>query len=148
MEEEKICKICLKPYKICRVCEESYSKIIFAWRVVVCSYPCAIKYFERIENEDKANEPLNKVVESIKLNNIKSEGNIMQVLAKDGKTYDVLGVENKRAILTLKNTEKTLKIDEIVEFLYIKPENIAEIHELIEVSKKVEIKKAEVATKE
>lgn len=72
----------------------------------------------------------------------------MQVLAKDGKTYDVLGVENKRAILTLKNTEKTLKIDEIVEFLYIKPENIAEIHELIEVSKKVEIKKAEVATKE
>ena len=143
-----VCKICGSRYDFCYNCLVNFSPIMFTWRQVVCSPRCFKTYMTQIENEDKANEPLNKVAENIKLNTIKKRGRIMQVLAKDNKTYDVLGVDNKRAILTLKNTEKTLKIDEIIEFLYIKPENIAEIHELIELSKKVEVKKVEVATKE
>lgn len=107
-----------------------------------------MNYFARTENEDKANEPLNKVAENIRINTTEKRGCIMQVLTHDNKTYDVLEVDNKRGILTLKNTEKVIKIDEIVEILYVKVEDIVKLNELIVSSKKKQEKSVEVDVKE
>lgn len=48
-KEMRICKTCGKEYEACR----TPNRGVFRWRDIACSYECALKYIEKVENARK-----------------------------------------------------------------------------------------------
>lgn len=127
----KICPICKSEYNFCRTCEETYSPVMFVWRAVTCSPKCFRVYMQNIE--DFENE--NRVVQQpLNIENTKGD-TYMQAVLKDGKSYDIEKIDVKNCILKVKDVEKNIKIDEIVEILYVRKEDVVDLAKLIESAK-------------
>lgn len=116
----KICEICGKKYKVCKACEENYSKLYYTWRQHYCSRECCYIGFGR-----------------------KESGNFMKI-QYEGLMYGIESYDLEKDIFELPNGKK-VKSDEIQAFV-MTPEVYKKVLAFVKPVKAV--KKAEVVTEE
>ena len=122
MAELKICMNCGNTYKQCRSCEETYSKIYFAWRTKYCSPKCMIANMEKVlEGEEQMRIEYDKktyILESydfnkdeyITTNGIKLKANeISAFILSSGQFEEVL---KHNLVTPTRKATKKLEVDE------------------------------------